>query len=70
MREHMSAILRRLSGVGFVEFSALFDPSRGVAVLIVSFLAVLELARANLIDFTQAQPYAPFYVKLAHAQSE
>jgi len=70
VREHMSAILRRLSGVGFVEFSALFDPSRGVAVLIVSFLAVLELARANLIDFTQAQPYAPFYVKLAHAQSE
>src|SRR4030067_1023638 len=31
VREHMSAILRRLSGVGFVEFSALFDPSRGVA---------------------------------------
>ena len=70
VREHMSAILRRLSGVGFVEFSALFDPSRGVAVLIVSFLAVLELARERLIDFTQAQAYAPFYVKLAHAQSE
>ena len=70
VREHMSAILRRLSGVGFVEFGALFDPSRGVAVLIVSFLAVLELVRESLIDFTQAEPYAPFYVKLAHAQSE
>ncbi len=70
VREHMSGILRRLSGVGFVEFSSLFDPSRGVAVLIVSFLAVLELVRESLIDFTQAAPYAPFYVKLAHAQSE
>ncbi len=70
VREHMSAILRRLSGVGFVEFGALFDPSRGVAVLIVSFLAVLELARESMIDFTQVEPYAPFYVKLAHAQSD
>ena len=70
VREHMSAILRRLSGAGFVEFGSLFDPSRGVAVLIVSFLAMLELARESLIEFTQTQPYAPIYVKLAHAQSE
>jgi segregation and condensation protein A len=70
VREHMSTILRRLSGAGFVEFGALFDPSRGVAVLIVSFLAMLELARESLIEFTQTQPYAPIYVKLAHAQSE
>lgn len=70
VREHMSAILRRLTGAGFVEFTALFDPTRGAAVLIVSFLAVLEMARESLIEFTQAMPYAPIYVKLAHAQSE
>jgi len=70
VREHMSAILRRLTGAGFVEFSSLFDPSRGAAVLIVSFLAVLEMARESLIEFTQTLPYAPIYVKLAHAQSE
>ena len=70
VREYMSAILRRLSGAGFVEFAGLFDPARGVAVLIVSFLAVLELAREALIDFTQAEPFAPIYVKLAHAHPE
>ena len=70
VREHMSGILRRLFGVGFIEFSALFDPGRGVAVLIINFLAVLELARESLIEFTQAEPFAPIYVKLAHAQSE
>jgi len=70
VREYMSAILRRLSGSGFVEFADLFEPGRGVAVLIVSFLAVLELAREALIDFTQAEPFAPIYVKLAHAHAE
>ncbi len=70
VREYMSAILRRLSGSGFVEFAELFEPGRGVAVLIVSFLAVLELAREALIDFTQAEPFAPIYVKLAHAHAE
>ena len=70
VREYMSAILRRLSGAGFVSFTALFDPSRGAAVLIVSFLALLEMARESLIEFTQSEPYAPIYVKLAHAQSE
>ena len=70
VREYMSAILRRLSGAGFVEFASLFDPGRGIAVLIVSFLAVLELAREALVDFTQAEPFAPIYVKLAHAYAE
>ena len=70
VREHMSSILRRLSGPEYVEFQELFDPLRGVAVLIVSFLAVLELVRESLIEFTQAEPYAPIYVKLAHAQPE
>ncbi len=70
VREHMSLILRRLSGGGFVEFISLFDTSRGVAVLIVNFLAMLEMARESLIQFTQAEPFAPIYVKLAHAEPE
>ena len=70
VREHMSAILRRLAGGAFVEFSKLFDPGRGVAVLIVSFLAVLELARESLVKFTQEKPFAPIYVKLAIAEPD
>ena len=69
VREHMSAILRRLAGAGFVEFGELVEISKGVAVLIVSFLAVLELVRESLIEVTQAEPFAPIYVKMADAES-
>jgi segregation and condensation protein A len=57
--------MRLLGGGAFREFTELFEPWRGVAVLVVNFLAVLELAREGLIDVTQAQPFAPIYVKLA-----
>jgi segregation and condensation protein A len=70
VREHMALILRRLRGRGFAEFGELFDPARGVAVLIVNFLAVLELVREGLLEVTQAESFAPIYVKFAHAQSE
>ena len=70
VREHMSLILRRLRSGGFAEFGDLFEPTRGVPVLIVNFLAVLELVRESLLEVTQSEPYAPIYVKLAHAQPE
>jgi segregation and condensation protein A len=70
VREQMSVVLRRLRERKVLEFLELFDPARGVAVLVVSFLAVLELAREKLIDITQAESFAPIYVKLAHAQSD
>jgi len=70
VREHMTLILRKLRGRGFAEFGELFEPTRGVAVLIVNFLAVLELTREGLLEVTQAEPFAPIYVKFANAQSE
>jgi segregation and condensation protein A len=69
VREHMSEILRSLRERRVLEFSELFDPSRGVAVLVVTFLALLELARELLIEITQSECFAPIYVKLGHAQS-
>jgi segregation and condensation protein A len=65
VREHMTSILRTLQGGGFREFRELFRPERGVAVLVVTFLAILELARESLVQVTQAEPYAPIYVTLA-----
>lgn len=65
VREHMSMILRKLGEGVFHEFTTLFDPWKGVPVLVVSFLAILELARERLIEITQAEPFAPIYVKLA-----
>ena len=70
VREHMTLILRRLRGRGFAEFGELFEPARGVPVLIVNFLAVLELTREGLLEVTQSEPFATIYVKIAHAQSE
>ena len=68
VREHMSGILRSLRERRVLEFSELFDPSRGVSVLVVTFLALLELARELLVEITQSENFAPIYVKLAYAQ--
>jgi segregation and condensation protein A len=70
VRSHMSGILRALRERRVVEFGELFEPERGVAVLIVNFLAVLELVREGLIEVTQSESFAPIYVKTAHAQPE
>jgi len=47
-----------------VEFSQLFEPARGLPVLVVSFLALLELARESLVDIMQKSAFDPIYVKL------
>jgi segregation and condensation protein A len=64
VRAHMSRILKSLAPGKFVEFSELFEPERGVPVLVVSFLALLELARESMIEITQQTPFDPIYVKL------
>jgi segregation and condensation protein A len=72
VREHMSIVLRKLQGQQFVEFGELFDAhllAKGPPIVIVHFLALLELARENLIELTQAAPYAPIYVRLAYTPS-
>jgi segregation and condensation protein A len=66
VREHMSIVLRHLQGRKFVEFGELFDPSRGQPVLVVTFIAMLELAKETLIELTQAEAFAPIYVRLAY----
>jgi segregation and condensation protein A len=69
VREHMSMVLKKLQGRRFVEFEALFDPAKGAPVLVVTFIALLELAKETLIDITQAEAFAPIYVRLAYTPS-
>jgi len=70
VREHMTLILRRLGDVRFMEFTELFNErikdGDTVAVIVVHFLAMLELARETLLEITQAEPYAPIYVRLSY----
>ena len=75
VREYMSHLLRQLgasqqSGKPFVEFENLFDPSKGVPVLVVTFVAMLELSRELLVEVTQAEAFAPIYVRLAYSPIE
>ncbi len=69
VREHMSIVLRKLQGRRFVEFQDLFDTRRGTPVLVVTFVAMLELSRESLIEVTQAEAFAPIYVRLAYSSS-
>ncbi len=66
VREHMSIVLRSLQGKRFVEFENLFPAAHGVPVVVVTFIAMLELAKEHLIEVTQAEAYAPIYVRLAY----
>ena len=68
VRSHMTRILRILQTEEFVEFTKLFTPEQGVPVLVVSFLAVLELAKETLIEVSQEEAYTPIYVKLRGGQ--
>ncbi|MCX7241723.1 MAG: ScpA family protein [Burkholderiales bacterium] len=69
VREHMSMVLKRLQGRRFVGFEDLFDPASGAPVLVVTFIALLELAKETLIEITQAEAFAPIYVRLAYTPS-
>ncbi|MCE9660951.1 MAG: segregation/condensation protein A [Burkholderiales bacterium] len=69
VREHMSMLLRGLSGRRFAIFEELFEAERGPEVLVVTFIALLELAREHLIEVTQAEAFAPIYVRLAYQTS-
>jgi segregation and condensation protein A len=70
VREHMSMVLKKLQGQRFVEFENLFDPALGVPVMLVTFIALLELAKEMLVDITQAEAYAPIYVRLAYSPAQ
>jgi len=71
VREHMGQILRHLRDAGgFVEFVDMFDPALGPQVLVVHFLAMLELAREHLLEMTQSEAFAPIYVRLSDGRNE
>ena len=66
VREYMGQLLKALHGRRFAPFESLFDPSQGSTVLVVTFIALLELAKETLIEITQAEAFAPIYVRLAY----
>jgi segregation and condensation protein A len=63
VRSQMSRLLKFLEAGRFFEFGELFEERLDVPRLIVTFLAILELAREQLLEIAQGQPYAPIYVR-------
>ncbi|GMQ89275.1 MAG: ScpA family protein [Gammaproteobacteria bacterium] len=63
VRERMSRIINQLSENPFLEFQQLFDPEEGRKGVVVSFLALMELTREQLVDLVQNEPFGQIYVK-------
>ena len=70
VRERMTRVLRQLREREFVEFQELFEVHLGVAEMVVTFLAVLELAREGLIDVTQQAAFSSIYVRRTGGELE
>ena len=62
-RERMSQILASFKGDSFVPFTQLFTPEEGRAGVVVTFLAMLELIKEQLIDIVQNELFGAIHVK-------
>ena len=65
VRERMNAVLAQLQQHKVLEFTQLFTLEEGRMGLVVSLLAILELARQSLLIITQTQAFAPIHVQAA-----
>ena len=62
VRERMSLILTALNQAPAIEFRQLFTLEEGRAGVVVTLLAILELAKESLIQLVQPQPFAAIQV--------
>ena len=71
VRQRMGELLGKLDGADFHRFETLFDPVEGRLGVVVTFLAMLELAKEFLIEIVQEAPLAPIYLKarVQHAET-
>ena len=62
-RERMSEVLERLDDKRFVSFEHLFTVEEGRLGVVVTFLAILELVKEQLIELIQHEPLGSIHVK-------
>ena len=70
VRQRMGELLSRLDDNSFHRFESLFDISEGRLGIVVTFLAMLELAKELLVEILQEEPLAPIYVKAKASHPE
>ena len=65
MRERMTNILKRLQADDYLSFEDLFIQSEGRLGVVVTFIALLELFRDDMLVVVQNEPFAPIHIKRA-----
>jgi segregation and condensation protein A len=63
VRERMTHILSNLQASQFVSFAKMFKVEEGRIGVVVTFIAILELLRQNLIEIVQTEVYGSIYLK-------
>ena len=63
VRQRMGDVLTRLEDGRFHRFESMFTPEEGKLGVLVTFLAMLELAKEQLLDIVLEAPLAPIYIK-------
>ncbi|MDO8369181.1 MAG: ScpA family protein [Candidatus Nitrotoga sp.] len=67
VREQMTLVLRQLQHGEFEAFENLFEVSGGIAPLVVTFIAILELAKETLVEITQTESLGKIYVRASRS---
>jgi len=67
VREQMTRLLRQLRHGEYETFENLFDVSGGIAQLVVTFIAILELAKEALVEITQTEALGNIYVRASRS---
>ena len=65
MRERMTNILLRLQTQDYLRFEELFTSVEGRLGVVVTFIAILELFRDDMLIVVQNEPFAPIHIKRA-----
>lgn len=68
VRERMSQVLSKLQNNSFANFNDLFNITEGKIGVVVSFIAILELLKQELIEIIQAEYFGEIHVKLREAK--
>jgi segregation and condensation protein A len=69
VREQMTRLIRQLRHGEFEAFENLFDVSGGIPQLVVTFIAILELAKETLVEITQTETLGKIYVRTSNTVS-
>jgi len=64
VRQRMTEILHKIDGGTAFRFTELLDPAEGREGLAVTFLALLELTRSQMVELVQVEPLHPLYVRV------